>query len=133
MDGVVLGALTDAGQVDADAVAGWLEATAGLSVTFHRAFDEVDDPLIALEQLIALGIDRVLTSGGKATAHADTPMLRRLTAAARGRIGIIACGTVRAPSVRALMAETGVTEIHAHLRSPRAMRALAHAVHAETR
>jgi copper homeostasis protein len=132
MNGIVLGTLTGDGQIDVDAVAGLLAGATGLSVTFHRAFDEVADPLPALEQLIALGVARVLTSGGPATARAGTPMLRRLVATARGRIGIIACGTVRASSVRTLMADTGVAEIHAHLRSARDMRALAHAVHAET-
>lgn len=131
--GVVLGALTPGGAIDTDALSLLLEAADGLSVTFHRAFDELTDPLAGLEHLVALGVDRILTSGGAPTARAGEPMLRKLVVAARGRIGIIACGTVRPANARRLITETGVTEIHAHLQSARAMRALAEIAHAEAR
>lgn len=132
-EGVVLGALTPGGAIDTDALANLLEVADGLSVTFHRAFDEVNDPISGLEHLIALGVDRILTSGGAPSARAGTPMLRRLVAVARGRIGVIACGKVRARHAAALMAATGVSEVHAHLKSAASMRALAKAVHAGTR
>ncbi|MDZ4675620.1 MAG: copper homeostasis protein CutC [Gemmatimonadota bacterium] len=132
-DGVVLGALTPGGGIDTDALAHLLESADGLSVTFHRAFDEVTDPLVGLEHLVALGVDRILTSGGAPTARSGTPMLRKLVIAARGRIEIIACGTVRAANAKRLMAAAGVTEIHAHLQSPGDMRALALVIHAEPR
>lgn len=132
-EGVVLGALTPSGAIDTDALASLLEVADGLAVTFHRAFDEVGDPISGLEHLVALGVDRILTSGGAPTARAGTPRLRKLVAAARGRIGIIACGTVRASNARRLIAETGVPEIHAHLTSPSEMQALARVAHAEAR
>jgi len=128
-DGVVLGVLGSDDTVDLPAMRRLMRAARGLPVTFHRAFDAVPDQLRALEELIALGVRRVLTSGGAGTAREGAPRLRRLVRAAGGRIGIIAAGTVRPGNVRALIAATGVGEVHAHLRHARTMRAMARAVH----
>ena len=128
-DGVVLGVLGPDGSVDVPAMEGLMDAARGLSVTFHRAFDRVPDQLAALEVLVTLGVNRILTSGEAPTALAGADTLRALVRAARGRIGIIACGTVRAANVRALLGATGVREVHAHLRTARAMRALATEIH----
>jgi copper homeostasis protein len=130
-DGVVLGVLGQDGSVDVPAMEELMDASTGLSVTFHRAFDRVPDQLAALEALVSLGVDRILTSGAAATAPEGIRVLRTLVHAARGRIGIIACGTVRADNVRALLQETGVTEVHAHLIRLGEMRALARAVRSE--
>jgi len=124
-DGVVFGVLGRDGTVDLPAMRRLMRAARGLSVTFHRAFDAVPDQFRALEELVGLGVDRVLTAGGARTARAGAPRLRRLVRAAGGRLGIIAAGTVRPGSVRALIAETGVGEVHAHLTDPAAMRAMA--------
>lgn len=132
-DGVVLGLVTAEGRIDTRAFRALAPITRGLSITFHRAFDEVSAPLDAMEELIELGVHRILTSGGAPTALKGTDVLSRLVAAARGRIGIIACGKVRARHAAALMAATGVSELHAHLKSVVSMRALARAVHTETR
>jgi len=131
-DGVVLGLLTADGRVDARAFRALAPITRGLSITCHRAFDELSAPLESMEELIELGVDRILTSGGAPTARKGADLLARLVAAARGRIGIIACGRIRARHAAELVAATGVSEIHAHLKSTASMRALARAVHAGT-
>ena len=114
-DGIVTGALTHAAMIDEAAMREWLDAAAGVPVTFHRAFDRVVDQPDALEALIALGVHRVLTAGGAATAWAGRGALARLVRQAHGRIGIVAAGSVRARHVRHLAAASGVREIHAHV------------------
>ncbi|MBR1799948.1 MAG: copper homeostasis protein CutC [Bacteroidaceae bacterium] len=75
---IVSGALTAESTVDEDATARLVCAAAGLPFTFHRAFDSVRDPFSALRQLHALGVRRILTSGGAPTAEVGIPVLRRL-------------------------------------------------------
>jgi copper homeostasis protein len=130
-DGIVIGVLERDGTVDVPAMAGLMRASTGLAVTFHRAFDRTPDPLGALEVLVSLGVDRILTSGAAPTAREGAERLRALVHAARGRIGIIAGGKVRADNVRSLLAATGVNEVHAHLTRRAEMRALAGAVRSE--
>lgn len=110
--GIVAGALTDDGTVDRAGVEVILAAAAPLPVTFHRAFDQVPDQASALEELIGLGIRRVLSSGGAPTAVEGASRLRALVDQAAGRIGILAGGSVRAHNATALVHSTGVTEIH---------------------
>lgn len=111
-DGVVFGALTAAGAVDREAVAALREVAAPLPVTFHRAFDRACDPAAALEDLIALGVARVLTSGQSRAASEGSALLANLVALAGGRIAVVAGGGVRAANVAALVAATGVREVH---------------------
>jgi copper homeostasis protein len=132
-DGVVLGLLTADRQVDIVVLRALAPVTRGLSVTFHRAFDEVANPLEAMEELIMLGVSRILTSGGAPTARKGETVLANLVSASRGRIGIIACGKVRPANVRALIAATGVSEVHAHLKTAQAMRAMAGVVKGKAR
>lgn len=127
-DGLVAGVLRPDATVDRPAMAVVVRAARGLPVTFHRAFDLVPDQFLALEQLIALGISRVLTSGAAPTARQGTARLRQLVRTAAGRIGVIAAGSVRPGTVAALVAATGVTEVHALLRQAGAMRAMARAI-----
>jgi len=110
--GIVAGALTPEGSIDPHAVSAVLAAAHPLPVTFHRAFDEVVDQAAALEVLIRLGVSRVLTSGGAATAAGGASRIRALVEQAAGRIGVLAGGSVRAHNAEALVRETGVTELH---------------------
>lgn len=110
--GIVAGALTDDGAVDRVAVEAILSAAGPLPMTFHRAFDQVLDQAAALEELIGLGVRRVLTSGGAPTAAEGVDRLRALVRQAAGRIGILAGGSVRAHNAAALVRSTGVAEIH---------------------
>ena len=111
--GIVAGVLRRDGTVDEEATARFIAAARPLPFTFHRAFDEVPDPVAALDALIRLGVDRVLTAGGRGTAEEGIPVLRRLVAHAEGRIVILAGGGVRAHNVATIIRETGVREVHA--------------------
>ena len=116
VDGVVIGALTTEGDIDTIACKRLIAAAGGMSITFHRAFDMCRDPRKALEELIALGCDRVLTSGQAATAQAGIPLLKELVEQAAGRIVIMpGCG-VSSANVATILQSTGTTEIHASAR-----------------
>lgn len=117
--GVALGALRADGFVDVAAMRGLVAAARPMEVVFHRAFDAVRAPLEALEALVELGIDRVLTSGGASSAEAGAERIAELVAAARGRIAIVAAGGVRPLHAASLVARTGVREVHASAREPR--------------
>lgn len=114
--GIVVGALTADGDIDEAFCREMVRAADGRSLTFHRAFDVCRDAEAALETLIALGFDRVLTSGQAATAEQGIPVLRRLVDQAAGRISILAgCGVTPA-NARRILAESGAREIHASAR-----------------
>jgi copper homeostasis protein len=89
-----------------------VQAAAPLPVACHRAFDVARDPAAALEQLCALGVARVLTSGQRRTALEGAERIAALVAQARGRIAVLAGGGVRAGNVREVVARTGVREVH---------------------
>jgi copper homeostasis protein len=99
-----------------------------LPVTFHRAFDFTENQPDALEQVIALGAIRVLTSGGAATALEGTDAIAALVRRARGRIAILAGGGVRQENVRQLITRTGVGEVHTRFLDEVQLRGLVDAV-----
>jgi copper homeostasis protein CutC len=123
--GVVIGASAADYRLDADLLATWVAhartegAKAGrtLSLTLHRAFDLCPDPLEALETAIALGFDRILTSGCQPRAADALETFTALARQAQGRIIILAGSGVDATNARALLS-TGVPELHASCRSP---------------
>jgi copper homeostasis protein len=115
-DGVVFGCLTRAGDVDVAAMRRLMDASVPLSVTFHRAFDVCRDPFRALEDLIALGVDRVLTSGQQPTAERGADLIAELVRRAEGRIIVMpGCG-VSERNVAEIARRTGATEFHMSLR-----------------
>lgn len=118
-DGVVIGALTADGDVDVDICKRLLKAAGGMSVTFHRAFDMVRDKDKALEDVIALGCDRILTSGLMPTALDGLGTLSEVMAKSQGRIIIMPGSGVCPENVAKIVSETGVDEIHASARSVR--------------
>jgi copper homeostasis protein len=83
-----------------------------MAVTFHRAFDFVRDQDSALESLLALGVDRVLTSGGASTALDGATMIARLVQRAGGRMIVMAGGSITASNVSSVVATSGVKEVH---------------------
>ena len=89
------------------------ESARRVRITFHRAFDRCRRPFEALEQIIGLGCDRILTSGQAETAEAGAEVLRELRRRARGRIGILPGGGVTPGNAARILARTGCTEIHA--------------------
>jgi copper homeostasis protein len=110
--GVVLGMLRRDATIDRELTAALADRARPLSVTFHKAFDQVRDPDEALETLISLGVDRVLTSGGRPAAVEGIDVLRRLVQQSRNRIAILAGGCLTLDVLPRLIAETGVREVH---------------------
>lgn len=108
--GVVVGALTRTGDVDGEALGRWRDAAAGATLVFHRAIDATPDPLVVLGRLNALGVDRVLTSGGAARSIDGIAMLARLVAA-RGGVEIMAGGGILPADIPAILT-TGVGAVH---------------------
>ena len=110
--GVVTGVLRADGEIDTDRTRQLVAAARPLRVTFHRAFDVSRDAGRALETLIALGVDRVLTSGQAATAPEGAETIARLVRQAAGRIAVLPGGGVTADNVADLVRATGVSEVH---------------------
>ncbi len=112
VNGVVIGALQPDGSVDMALMRRLVAAARPLSITFHRAFDECRDPFEALEDIISLGIDRLLTSGHRANAWEGRFILKELVERASGRIVIMpGCGITPA-NLLEIAAITGATEFH---------------------
>jgi copper homeostasis protein len=109
--GIIMGA-TRGGRVDGDAVRAVVDAAAGVPVSFHRAFDTLADPRDGLDELVALGVARVLTAAGRSRAADALDGLRALVEHTAGRIEIMAGGGVDASNV-ARIAATGVDAVHA--------------------
>lgn len=130
--GIVTGALTPDGRVDAERTHTLVKAAAGLPVTFHRAIDSAVDLPTALEEAIEAGASRVLTSGGAATALEGVDLIAALVDQARKRITIIAGGGIREHNVRDVIARTGVREVHARLLDEIQMRGLIDVVKKDT-
>lgn len=110
--GVVIGALTPAGTIDRPVVERLLAAAGGLPVTFHRAFDMAADPFAALEELIELGVGRVLTSGQDVSVLEGAPLIAELVRRAGDRIIVMPGGGVTDRNVARVVAATGAREIH---------------------
>jgi copper homeostasis protein len=110
--GFVIGALTPTGTVDSAATEALVKAADVHPVTFHKAFDLVVDHSAALETLIALGIARVLTSGGASSVLKGADVMAALVGQAGERIIILAGGGVRAHNALEILASTGVRELH---------------------
>ena len=122
-DGIVTGVLLPDGTIDAPRLRELAAAAGSLPITCHRAFDLCADLEREYEVLCELGVQRVLTSGGAASAVAGAARIGRLVQRAGGRITVIAGAGVRDDTVAALVAATGVHEVHlsATVWSPGAM------------
>jgi copper homeostasis protein len=123
-DGVVIGALDADGNVALNACRELIHAARGLGVTFHRAFDLARDPALALEELIALGCERVLTSGQRTTASEGAAQIRTLIGHAGNRIVVMPGAGIDSRNIASLRVATGASEFHASARRalPSAMR-----------
>jgi copper homeostasis protein len=111
-NGVVLGLLREDGTVDVERTRRLVETARPLSVTFHRAFDMAREPFAALEQLVELGIDRLLTSGQEGSALAGIDLLRDLVRAAGDRILVLVGGDINERNLEKILRETQAREVH---------------------
>jgi copper homeostasis protein len=110
--GIVGGMLLADGHLDEARMRELIAAAQPLPFTCHRAFDLCADPVAALETLVTIGASRVLTSGQAESAPAGAVAIARHVAAARGRLAVMAGAGVRGDNVHALVAATGVREVH---------------------
>ncbi len=118
IDGVVFGCLKSDGTIDVEANGMLMAHARGMSVTFHRAFDRCSNPKQALEDIVSLGFDRILTSGQMATAAEGIPLLKELNVQAAGRIKLMAGCGVNEENIAAIQQSTGLTNFHFSAREP---------------
>lgn len=118
VEGVVLGMLRPDGTIDCDGMRDLIALARPLRVTFHRAFDMTHDPLAALEDVISLGADYLLTSGQQATAFAGRDLIAKLVRQAADRIAIMPGAGVNEENILELARVTGAREFHSSGRRP---------------
>jgi copper homeostasis protein len=116
-DGVVFGLLTPGGEIDVERTRILTADARPLRVTFHRAFDMARDAHSSLEALIALGIERVLTSGQEQSALEGIDLIAALVRQAGERIIVMPGGGIHERNVRKVAAQSGAREIHASART----------------
>jgi copper homeostasis protein len=112
-DGVVLGILCPDGSVDEPRTRELAALARPMNVTFHRAFDMTRDPWEALETLIALGIDRILTSGQESSVLEGLELISNLVRAAGDRIIVMPGGGIHERNFSRIARECGARELHA--------------------
>lgn len=118
VDGVVFGCLTPEGDVDIERNRELMAAANGMNVTFHRAFDKCRDPFKALEDIIALGCDRILTSGQQPKAEQGVALLKKVVEQAGNRIIIMPGSGINEDNISYIATETGAVEFHLSARLP---------------
>jgi copper homeostasis protein len=111
-DGIVFGILTDEGRVDLPRSARIRNLIGTREAVFHRAFDVTPDPFRALDELVDLGITRVLTSGQRDTVFEGLDLLRRLVDYAGDRIQIMPGGGIKPYQIDDVIARTRCEQIH---------------------
>lgn len=111
-DGVVFGILTKHGEVDKERNLELKKAAGKMGTTFHRAFDRCKDPFKALEDVIEMGFERILTSGMENTAIKGASMISNLIKQASGRMSIMPGAGIRPENLKTLIEQTGATEYH---------------------
>ena len=109
---VVFGILNKNNTIDIDRTRELVDLAQGLKVTFHMAFDEIYDKFKALEQLISIGVDRVLTKGGKDCAEEGKVVLKELVEKSKGKVIILVGGKVTYKNYKTLSEFIGCKEVH---------------------
>ena len=115
--GVAIGLLRADGSIDREGTAELIDRARPMRVTFHRAFDFARDPYRALDALLELGVDRVLSSGAAADAASGLELLAELVERAGDSLRVVPAGGIRPQNVGALLRRTGAREIHASARA----------------
>jgi len=116
-DGVVLGLLDEDARIDVERTRRLVELAHPLGVTFHRAIDMTPDLAVALEDVIATGADRILTSGGAPNVERGLVEITRMVENARGRIAIMPGSGITPQNIASIAQASGATEFHSSARS----------------
>lgn len=116
-EGVVIGVLDKNGKLETSQMNELLDAASGMSVTFHRAIDVAANPDETIEQLIQLGVNRVLTSGGRATAWEGREAIARYQRNFGEHIAIMAGSGINSTNVVDILNVTNIKEVHASAKS----------------
>jgi len=115
-DGISIGVQKINGEIDTDKLRQFVEWAHPMGVTCNRAFDATPDPFKALEDIIAAGCERILTSGQKSAAPDAGELLGKLVKQAGDRISIMPGAGIRASNIGQLMKESGAREYHGSVR-----------------
>lgn len=115
-DGIVIGCLRPNGTIDYEKCSRLIEAAKGLPVTFHRAFDVTPDPFEALNTILSLGVNRVLTSGQKNRAEDGIELIKKLQENAGANLKIMPGSGINESNIQKIALYTGVNSFHASLR-----------------
>jgi copper homeostasis protein len=118
-DGIILGVLDEHARVDVPRTRQLVELAHPLPVTFHRAIDMTPDPRAALDDVMATGAARVLTSGGAAKVTEGLGVVARMVQAAKNRIHIMPGSGITPETIVGVAEATGASEFHASLRTAR--------------
>lgn len=112
VQGIVLGVLTEYNKIDTILLQEFIGLAKPLAITFHMAFDSITDKEEALEELIKLKVDRILTKGCNTNAFAGKMVIRKLIAQSRGRIVILPGGGINQENFQEIADFTGAEEVH---------------------
>lgn len=111
-EGVVIGMLKSDGSIDKIKCGKLVQVAYPMSVTFHRAFDRAANPFEALEDIINIGCERILTSGAKPEAMEGADLIGQLVRQADERIIVMPGSGVRSANIETLVRQTGASEYH---------------------
>ena len=113
--GVVLGCLTSDNKIDLELTKELVDLAYPMEVTFHKAIDEIQNPLDYIDNLINIGIKRILTSGGKATALEGKDLINEMIKKSNGRLKIVVAGKVTKENLNGLSNLISANEFHGKL------------------
>ena len=122
--GIVIGLLNQDGSIDLERTKRLVDLASPMEVTFHRAFDRCNDPFKALEDIIATGCKRILTSGQFPNAADAQPLLKKLVEQAGDRIIIMPGSGVRSNNIKEITQATAAKEMHSSARQMQASKML---------
>jgi len=111
-EGMVFGILNADGSIDEERCKRLRKLIGDRQAVFHRAFDVTPDPFRSLDQLVALGFTRVLTSGQEDTVPEGAHLIKRLIEYAGARIEILPGGGIKPLSLRQVVEATGCKQVH---------------------
>src|SRR5690625_4385141 len=111
-DGIVIGALDENNELNLEVLERLIGQAGDMELVFHMAFNLIEDKKAALDKLIDLGINRVLTSGGEGSAFDNMENLKELIEYAKDRITILPGGGITEDNYMELVEKTGAKEVH---------------------